>query len=183
MISDFLLGYKPVRTQLSKDPLMAELSVNRDFVVHRGMLKLGSGGSVGITELRGIKFGIGMPIDPLEDSEAAMDRYVYYAAREGDFLQFLMDDDDSIPCVERTWKIPSLEGELLDVCTAAWTRTGDLLNEVICWLGVRPIQWTLSCRHESNRVRFKLFERAKLQEKVAALREEHNWTLRKTDDR
>lgn len=171
----FPAWFKPLRIQLSSDPLMAELSMNRDFVVHRGMLKLGSSGSVGITELRGIKLGIGMPIDPLEDSEVAMDRYVYHAAKDGDFFQFLMDDEDSIPCVERTWKIPSLEGELLDVCTTAWKQTGSLLNEVIGWLQASPIPWTLSCRHNSNRVRFKLFKRTELQEKVRALRAEHGW--------
>lgn len=172
----FPAWFKAARTKLSDDPLMAELSANRDFVVHRGMLRLGSSGSVGITELRGIKLGIGMPIDPLEDSEVAMDRYVHYAAKEGDIFQFFMDDEDSIPCVERTWQIPLLEGELLDICTTAWERTVDLLNEVIGWLQASPIPWTLSCRHDSNRVRFKLFDRRKLQEKVTALRAEHGWS-------
>jgi len=166
----FPAWFKPVRTHLSEDRLMAELASNRDFVVHRGMLKLGSSGSVGITELRGIKLGIGMPINPLEDSEVAMDRYIHYAAKEGDFFQFLMDDEDSIPCVERAWQIPSLDGELLEICTTAWKRTGDLVNEVIVWLHASPIPWTLSCRHDPNRVRFKLFDRSKLQKKVAELR-------------
>lgn len=41
--------YKPARKQLTSDPLMAALSKNRDFVVHQGMLKLGSRGAVGIS--------------------------------------------------------------------------------------------------------------------------------------
>jgi hypothetical protein len=42
----FPAWFKAVRALLSEDPLMSELSLNRDFVVHRGMLKLGSCGSV-----------------------------------------------------------------------------------------------------------------------------------------
>ena len=167
----FSKWYKPVRARLNSDPLMAALSKNRDFVVHRGLLKPKSSGSVGITELRGMKLGISLPIDPLEDSSDAMDRYVHFASQKGDFLGFLQDDEDSVPCVERIWRIPDFDEELVDLCASAWTKTGQLLNEVVAWLGAsEALPLSLSCRHSSSRVRFQLFNRAELQARLQELK-------------
>lgn len=162
--------YKPVRHDLNSDPLLSKLSKNRDFVVHRGMLKLGSGGTVGITEGRGIKLGISLPIDALEDSDTAMQRYLWVVCDKGDFFGFLNEDEDSLPCVERTWRIPEMEGELIDLCATAWQRTGRTINLVIAKLGAQPLPLSLSCRHSPNDVRFKLYNRAKLREQLEAIR-------------
>jgi hypothetical protein len=56
---------------------------SRDYVVHRGNIKLASHGTIGITEGRGIKSGINIPVNPLEDIDTAMERYLFAAARQG----------------------------------------------------------------------------------------------------
>jgi hypothetical protein len=47
------------------DPLIAALSRQRDIVVHRSMLAPQSSGTAGITEGRGLKAGLMVPIHPL----------------------------------------------------------------------------------------------------------------------
>lgn len=46
------------------------------------MLKPASSGSVGFTRGRGMKLGLGLPIDPLSDSKEAIKRYIYTAAKK-----------------------------------------------------------------------------------------------------
>ncbi len=58
----FPAWFKPQKNKLQGDQLLRFLSRQRDYVVHRGMLKPGSRGTIGITEGRGIKLGISMPI-------------------------------------------------------------------------------------------------------------------------
>lgn len=158
--------FKSIKLDLRNDVLMKTLAKNRDFVVHQGQLALDSSGSVGITELRGMKLGFTMQINPSEDSDVAMDRYLWYVAKEEDFFGFLSEDDDSLPCVERTWKIPEFEEELVDLCASAWAKTGQTLNDVIQWMGAQQLPFSLNCRHSSNRVRFMMFDRSKLRQKV-----------------
>jgi hypothetical protein len=97
--------------QIQSDPLLSMLSKHRDYIVHHGTLKLKSHGVIGLTEGRGIKLGFGTPIDPLEDSDNAMERLLCVVAERGDFLDILKDDEDSVPCVKREWRLPDLEGE------------------------------------------------------------------------
>ena len=87
--------YKPHREALTADPVVRYLAEQRDFVVHRGMLKPRSHGLIGITEGRGMKLGLGIPIDALADSDDAMKKYLAVVASKGDALELLMDDEES----------------------------------------------------------------------------------------
>ncbi|TLN06072.1 hypothetical protein FDZ74_13235, partial [bacterium] len=65
------------------DELTRYLYKQRDIVVHKEMLKPSSSGYFGITEGRGLKIGLGIPIDPLQDSDEAMMRAMQVLARTG----------------------------------------------------------------------------------------------------
>src|SRR5215467_5943318 len=65
---------------------------------------------------RGMKLGFGIKITPLYDSDHAMHRYL----AAGDVLDILMPDEDSMPCVEREWRLPDFDEELIDLCSRAW---------------------------------------------------------------
>ena len=158
----FSAWFRDVRAELQDDPLMSALSKKRDFIVHRGMLVPNSSGFVGITELRGMKFGMRFPVYPLEDSADAMDRYLLAIAEAGDFLGILQDDEDSLPCVERTWQLEEIDGDLVDICARAWQRTGEAINLVSQRFDARELPLGLECRHASDKMRFKLFDRANL---------------------
>jgi transposase len=124
---------------------------------------------VGITEGRGLKFGVTFQIHPLEDSDRGMDKYLRHAKADEDFLGILMPDEDSMPCVEREWRIPQLDDEITDVCAQAWLRMGETIREVMEWQGAKAPPLSLDCRHSSQRVRFKLYDREKLIKRMEAI--------------
>src|ERR1043166_4381867 len=128
----FPAWFRPHRTALDTDPLIKQLASDRDFVVHRGMLKPKSSGFLGITEGRGLKLGMGTAIDPLTDSDDAMRKYLGVALAHQDFLGLLIDDEDSLPCVERKWGLEVFaDADLVDLCATAWLRTASVLTRVL----------------------------------------------------
>lgn len=167
---DFAPWFRAQRDLLNRDPLIAHLSKQRDIVVHHDMLVPNSRCSVGITELRGMKLGMGLNLNPLEDSDHAMHRYLYAAAERGDFLGILTPDEDSIPCVQREWRLTGFDEEIIGLCARAWLRTGETLAEVLRWLGVQPIPLSLDCRHGEQKVQFKLFDRDTLIKQLQELK-------------
>lgn len=148
--------------ELKTDPLIRDLSKRRDMVVHKGMLVPDSRAYLGLTEGRGLKMGVWFPVHPLENSDDAMQRYLFHAKREGDFLELLRPDDDSLPCIERQWRLQGFEEEIVDMCARAWLRIGKTLSAVVNWLGEELPPISLNCRHSSQHVQLKVYSREKL---------------------
>jgi hypothetical protein len=75
-----------------------------------------------LTEGRGFKFGFTLPIDPLLNSDEAMRRYLLVVSEDGkaDPLDILNDDDDSLPCVHRVWKLDTFDDEIVELAAKAW---------------------------------------------------------------
>lgn len=161
--------FRDQRSLLSNDPLIAHLSKQRDIIVHQRMLVPESRCRVGVTELRGMKLGIGLNVDPREDSDHAMHRYLGVAVERGDFLGILSPDEDSIPCVQRVWRLSGFDQNIVEVCGRAWLRTGETVIEVIRWLGVEPPPLALDCRHADQEVQFKYYDRDKLTAQLRTL--------------
>lgn len=161
--------FREQKSLLSNDPLIAFLSKLRDIVVHQRMLIPDSNCSVGVTELRGMKLGMGLNMDPREDSDHAMHRYLAIAAERGDVLGILIPDEDSIPCVQRVWRLSGFDEEIVEVCARAWLRTGETIAAVLRWMDVDPPPLSLECRHAEQKVQFKLYEREKLMVQLRAL--------------
>lgn len=153
------------RQDLKSDPLIYALSKGRDRVVHKTMLLPKSKAAVGITEGRGMNLGFGINITPLQDSDHAMRRYLAV----GDFLDFLMPDEDSLPCVEREWRLPDFDEELIDLCSRAWLRVGETVGDVLKWLGADVPPQTLNCRRTHQAVRFKTYSRETLRKWLAEM--------------
>lgn len=109
-----------------------------------------------------MKFGFSFPLHALEGSDAAMDRYLKFAEAKTDFLHILAPDEDSMPCVQREWRLEGVDDEILDVCARAWLRLGEVLAVVVQWLGADAPPLSLECRHSSQRVQFKVYDREKL---------------------
>ena len=144
--------------QLYQDALFALLHQKRDFLVHRGMLRLHSSGSAGRTEGRGFKMGMSFPVSPDETSDAAYERFLVICCENKEFRQLFGPDEDSRPCIERTWKITELPNtDLLDVCVDAWRIIGKTLSQIVEFLGAAPLDLTMSCRHEPEKVRMKIY--------------------------
>ena len=130
--------FRDRKKQLRAVPLINFLSQSRNIVVHKKMLVPKSRGFIGITELRGLKLGLGMPINPLEDSDAAIQRYLIVTRDRGDPIDILMPNEDSLPCVVREWRLGDFDEELIDLCARAWLRTSETLRDALTWLGADP---------------------------------------------
>lgn len=157
---------------LSEDPLIQALAKGRNQIVHQQMLIPKSRADVGLTELRGMKLGMTFPVDPLEDSDAGMERYLQLVKRgenekAADFLGILILDEDSLPCVRREWRLPEFDVELIDLCAKAWLRTSETLMAVLRWLGEDPPPQTLSCRSGHQAILFKTYDRDALIRRMA----------------
>lgn len=157
---DIASWLKEQKSVLHQDNLISYLFKQRDLVVHRSMLKPGSSGTVGFTKGRGIKLGIGFQIDPLQDSEVAILRYIDHAARKTDFLGILYTDDDfgEYTCVQRIWKMePFPDSELTELALEAWNKVACLIYGAAEKLGakVKEPKFELSHKHA---VRIKVFE-------------------------
>ncbi len=157
--------YKPLSAALKADPLVHFVGGKRNFVVHQDMLKPSSKGSIGITELRGMKLGLGVSISPFEDSDEALHRYLKSTVEHGDFLGILMRDEDSLPCVYREWRLKEFDEEIVALCSKAWLRTGENITASLNFLGDKMPSFPLDCgRHQSEEKRFqyKLYDRESL---------------------
>lgn len=160
--------YATKRRALSDDPLLHALARHRDFIVHRGMLVPKSSAMVGVTEGRGMKLGITFPLHALEDSDHGMRRYLAVSkAHDDDFLGIMIPDEDSLPCVERHWRLPEFEDEIGEVCARAWLRLGETVGQVLTWLGANPPSLSLDCRHSSQEAHYKLYSREVLTQWMA----------------
>lgn len=166
----FKTWFRDKMCELQNDPLIAYMAKQRDVVVHQRMLLPDSICSVGITELRGMKLGMGFKVDPRVDSDHAMYRYLNAAAKRGDFLGILVPDEDSIPCVHREWRLSGFEEEIIGLTAEAWLRTGETVVAVVEWLDAKPPPLSLTCRHGEQSVKFKLFERDQLRQQLNELK-------------
>ena len=165
----FPAWFREHRDCLYADPLITALAKQRDLVVHRSMLVPDSHGFVGITEGRGMKLGLTFPVHPLEDSDHAMQRYLSYAKTHRDFLGILIPDEDSLPCIQREWRLPEFDDEIVELCARAWLRMGETIDEVLRWQGADPPPLSLDCRHGTQKVQFKIFDRDKLVEQMKTI--------------
>lgn len=165
---------KDEKTKLRDDPLIAFVYKQRDAIVHKTMLKPASKGMVGFTRGRGLKLGIGVAIDPLEDSESAVLRYIYFAAKDKDFLGLLyMEDDESgeYTCVQREWRLDKFpDKEITELAAEAWERVARVTLEAATRLGATVIAPEFKLGNP-NHVQFEIyrpewvkeqFERAKI---------------------
>jgi len=168
----FSKWYAAERNQLSADPLIRHLGDQRDLIVHRGMLIPNSHGGIGVTEGRGFKLGMSFPLNPMEDSDHAMNRYLYYMLRPKalDFLGVLADDEDSLPCVHRVWKLDPFDKELVDLAATALLRVGTMVSNVVERIGAERPTLSLDCRHSGQQVQFKLYGRDKLRAQMEEMR-------------
>lgn len=167
--SGFSEWFRPHRQALKDDELLKSLAKHRDIIVHRQMLLPSSRADVGITKGRGLKFGLKFPANPLEDSDEAMRHYIWTVKcspddEMKDFLGVLSDDEDTLPCVRREWRIEGHDSEIIDLCADAWMKVGGKLSLVLQWLGADPAKFELDCRLSHQAVLFKLYDRAVLRQ-------------------
>jgi len=150
------------RQSLFDDPLLSDLFKKRDIVVHRATLKPRSQAILGLVEGRRLKFGLGLPLDPMHDSDVLMVRYLSVCADgndEQDVFGILMDDEDSLPCIERHWGLKPFEQDILDLAAAAWSEVAKFVSDAQIQIGQEPCNHQLPCIHSSASVQIRRYQR------------------------
>lgn len=166
----FTIWFREKRKILTQDPLINDLFKKRDIVVHQVMLKPNSSAQLGITRGRRLKLGMTFPLNPLEDSDVAIIKYLKVTKESGfDLFGLLIDDDDTIPCVERHWRLEPFDEEVITLCVSAWEKVNKLFNETIEWLGGESIPEQLKCVHNSDRISMRLYSRKWLRDIMNSL--------------
>jgi hypothetical protein len=163
---DYREKIKPIVDRLREDPLFRKISGRRDFLVHRGMLETRSEGMIGTTEGRGFKFGFRFNLYPFESSDAAYERFKAICREDRDIRELMGPDCDSWPCVYREWKTDDFDEELLEVAVNTWKAIGKTLTDIVEHLGAGPLDLSLSCRHEPERVKMREFSQRDFLEAV-----------------
>jgi hypothetical protein len=157
------------KERLHGDTLIASLFKQRDVVVHKAMLKPASKGTVGFTRGRGLKIGLGFPIDPLEDSEAAILKYIYFVAKDRDFLGILYTEDDGggeYTCVQREWRLEQFpDEELTKLAAHAWEQVAKVAYDAAKKLGAATVEPTFKLG-DPNRVQFEIYNPSWIKEQL-----------------
>lgn len=154
----FQTTLKPIIDTLKSDQLFGQLSKQRDFIVHQGMLDVLSSGQVGTTEGRGFKMAIGFNVSPQESSEEAYERYKEACRRSKEFRGAFGPDCDSRPCIRREWKLSTFpEVEALDLAITGWRTAGEVISKIVVALGGEALDLSFPCRHEPERVKTRMF--------------------------
>tara|TARA_Y100001978_G_scaffold161351_1_gene147638 strand:+ start:429 stop:1202 length:774 start_codon:yes stop_codon:yes gene_type:complete len=160
---------KTERARLKANPLISALSKKRDFIVHQSRLVPNSKGIIGICDsTRKIRLGFGVPIDPLEDSDIAMMRYVEFLRQTGIEHDLILEpDEDTIPCIQREWRLPEFEDEIVSLCIVAWMELGQIITNALELLEDPHEGFSLDCRrHNKQTYTTKLYDREKLIDNV-----------------
>ncbi|MGM9986448.1 MAG: hypothetical protein ACI35O_04380 [Bacillaceae bacterium] len=160
----FIQWYRKRRQITYEDPLIADLFKKRDIMVHRLMLSPKSSAYLGITEGRGLKAGLGMELNPFQDSDYLMVNFLLINSKSDEDLDvfgILSDDDDQLPCIERYWGLDPFEEGILELAVQAWKQIAALTKDTITWLGEDPTQLRLSidCIHSSSSVALLTYKR------------------------
>lgn len=149
------------KAELSEDPLIGFLYKQRDIVVHKSMLKPASKGRVGFTRGRGMKLGMGTPIDPLTDSIEAIRHYIYHAAKNSDFLGILYTEEDGgeeYTCVQRQWRLSQFpDEEVTAIAARAWENVAQAFFDVAAEMGAELIKLTIELSNP-NRMQFEVYK-------------------------
>lgn len=159
---DFPGWYEAKRKGLISDPLISFLFKSRDIIVHQKMLLPQSSVIVGISDGIKPKSGLSIQFSPYHNSDVAIKMYLIGAKGGSDPLSLLEPDEETLPCVIREWKLPQFDEDLLNLSARAWLRVAEVVDEVIQWLGVEPIELSLDCLHSSQDVKIKLYDREEL---------------------
>jgi len=140
--SGFTKWHRPIKETLEKeDPLFRIIIKHRDFIVHRAALVPGS--HAHIATIRGwlVKMALPFDIDPFEDSDSAVERFLERARRVPELIQLLAPDEIQLLSVIREWKITGIDDEVITAFRNAWIRVGEYLSDVVVFLGGQALAY------------------------------------------
>ncbi len=134
--SGFKAWHSPIKKVLEQeDPLFSKIISHRNHIVHRSMLVPGS--KAHIAAIRGFTIKMALPykVDPFEDSDHAVERFIARARKAPSVIGFLAPDETQVLSVIREWKIDGIEEEVICAFRKAFFRVREYLSDVVEFLG------------------------------------------------
>jgi len=155
----FPAWHKPTRKALElEDRLFSQIIRHRRHIVHKSMLKPQS--KVFVASIRGytIKMQFGFYIDPFEDSDLAMQRFLKYSQKDPILMQALAPDEVQVLALIREWHLEGLDEEIIESFRNAWIRVTSYLSDVLDYLGEERFPGGLpECFKDSRDFRYKKY--------------------------
>jgi hypothetical protein len=144
---EFVAWHKPVRKALeTEDPLIVQIIKHRRYIVHKSMLKPESKAYMAAIRGYTIKMQFRFYVDPFEDSDSAVNRFLEMTKENPVLLGMLAPDDVQVLALIREWHIEGFDKEIITVFRHAWLRIGAYLSDIIEFLGGERFPDTLpSC--------------------------------------
>ena len=135
-IDGFPAWHKPVRRELElEDYLFSQIIRHRRHIVHKSMLKPES--KAFLASLRGytIKMQFGFYVDPFEDSDLAIQRFIEISKKDPILMRALAPDEVQALALIREWHIEGFNEEIIKSFRNAWVRVTSYLSDTLVFLG------------------------------------------------
>ncbi|MBH0060856.1 hypothetical protein I6E85_06760 [Pseudoalteromonas sp. NZS71] len=151
--------HKPIKRELElNDPLFSKIIQHRRHIVHKSMLKPES--KAFVASIRGytIKMQFGFYIDPFEDSDMAINRFIENSKKDPILMQALAPDEIQALALIREWHIEGFDEEIIESFRNAWIRVTNYLSDVLGFLGEERFPEGLPpCFRDSRDFRYKKY--------------------------
>lgn len=134
--AEFVAWHKPIRKTLeTEDRLIVQIFKHRRYIVHQSMLKPKSKAYMAAIRAYTIKMQFPFHVDPFEDSDAAVKRFLKMTKENPVLLGMLAPDEVQVLALIREWHIEGFDDEITTVFRSAWLRIGEYLSGVLEFLG------------------------------------------------
>ncbi|MGH1462753.1 MAG: hypothetical protein ACRBB6_12015 [Neptuniibacter sp.] len=155
----FPVWHRPVRAELElQDPLFSQVIRHRNQIVHRSMLMPAS--KAYVASIRGftVKMQFGFYVDPFEDSNQAMQRFMDMSKKDPILMQALAPDETQVLALIREWHIEGFDEDIIASFRSAWIRVTSYLSGILTFLGEDRLPEGLpSCFEDPRRFRYKKY--------------------------
>jgi len=157
----FPAWHRPVKRSLElEDQLISQIVKHRNYIVHKSMLKPGSKAYVATVRGNIIKMRFGFYVDPFEDSDAAIQRFLAISKDNPLLLQALAPDEVQVLALIREWHIDGFDSEIIEAFRNAWLRMAYYLSDVLAFLGEERFPEELpECFKDTRMYRYKKYPR------------------------
>jgi len=99
-------------------------------------------------------------LDPFEDSDSAINRFLERAKQVPELVQLLAPDEIQLLSVIREWKITGIDDEVILAFRKAWSRVGEYLSDVVVFLGGERLAYQgLECFKDPRTFYYKKYPR------------------------
>lgn len=161
----FPAWHKPIRKSLEReDFLFSQVIRHRNHIVHKSMLKPKS--KAFVASIRGytIKMQFGFYVDPFEDSDLAIERFIKMSKSNPILMQALAPDEVQALALVREWHIEGYDEEIIESFRNTWLRVNEYLSEILVFLGGDAFPKGLPpCFKDSRNFRYKKYHEFQVQ--------------------